>query len=236
MITFAVCEDEAYFAEGLKTLLEEYVRQRDLDSDIRVFLDGESLLSAGEEYDVILMDIRLPCGDGLEVMRRLRDAGACSQLIFITAYQEYALRAFALDTVHYLLKPVTPESLFPAIDRAVKRIAREKERVFLLAKGSAVVRIRLQEILYCEALDHRITIHTCSGEPYTFTGALDAVQERLDGRFFRCHRSYLVNLDRVDRMEPGAAVVEGGSRVLIARRKQREFVRRLLESCRKGLH
>ena len=89
----------------------------------------------------------------------------------------------------------------------------------------------MSEILYCEVFDHRIIIHTLD-ESFRLFDTLDALEQRLDARFFRCHRSYLVNMDAVINKSDGYALVTGGHQVLIARRKQQEFTRRLLNACR----
>jgi len=234
MLSFAVCEDEACFTTVLERLLHQYAESRKTGLAIQCFTDGEALLHSRQPFDVILMDIKLPGMNGTDIMRQLRDRGNRSQLIFTTAYPEYALEAFVLDTIHYLLKPVTAENLFPAVDRAVSRIPHKDEKYLLLSKTGGVTKLKLKEILYCEAFDHQIIIHTLSGK-IQFFGSLDALQKELDGRFFRCHRSYIANLDFVVDTEAGAAVFEGGGKALISRRKRQEFTRRLLASCRKGL-
>lgn len=232
MISFAVCEDEDYFASKLETMLRQYAKRINSSLSIHRFLDGEALMQSRQPFDVILMDIRLSGEDGISVMRRLRETGNSSQLLFITAYPEYALEAFSLDTVHYLMKPVDEANLFPALDRAVKRIASEAEKVFVLSKGNSLTKIRMNEILYCESLDHQIILHSLTGN-LQFSGALDTVQKQLDGRFFRCHRSFLVNMDYVTGTDADSALLRGGGKVLVSRRRRQEFTHLLLESCRK---
>lgn len=232
MISFAVCEDEDYFASKLETLLRQYAKEKNTGISVRRFTNGEALMQSKKPFDIILMDIMLSGEDGVTVMRRLREAGNGSQLLFITAYPEYALEAFSLDAVHYLIKPVEEANLFPALDRAVRRIASEKEKVFVLSRGNSLIRIRMKEILYCESLGHQIILHSLTGT-LQFSGTLDAVQKQLDGRFFRCHRSYLVNMDYVTEADADTAFLKGGGKAMISRRRRQEFNHFLLESCRR---
>ena len=232
MISFAICEDEDYFASKLEALLHKYAKQKNKSRSIRRFSNGEALMRSKQLFDIILMDIKLSGENGVTVMRRLREAGNESQLLFITAYPEYALDAFSLDAVHYLIKPVEEANLFPALDRAVKRIASEAEKVFVLSRGTSLTRIRMKEILYCESLGHQIILHSLNGT-LQFSGTLDTVQKQLDGRFFRCHRSYLVNMDYVTDTDADTAFLAGGGRVMISRRRRQEFTHFLLESCRR---
>lgn len=233
MLEFAICEDEPYFADKLKELTEQYLRERELKADVLVYPDGEALLREGAMPDVVLMDIRLPGKSGMEVVRRLREKGSTGQVIFITAYPEHVFHAFDLDAVHYLLKPVHAERLYPAVDRAVKRALRQRDRALLLADGADMRRIPMKDILYCEVFGHQVLIHTVL-ETFRYSASLELLGERLDDRFFRCHRSYLVNMDHVMDRKGGAAVMAGGDTVFISRRKEREFAKRLLQSCREG--
>lgn len=234
MITVSICEDETYLVSELQRLLDEYCRLKDIPLSISTFPNGEKLLLSGRTSDIMLMDIKLPGHDGTDIVRRLRELGCGSQVIFITAYPQYVFQAFDLDAVHYILKPVTAEKLFPALDKAIKRVSPEREKTLLIVSGTRVSRVPFQDVLYCEAGDHRIMIHTLA-ETFQFFGTLDAVHNRVDERFFRAHKSYLVNMDHVIEKQTGYAIMTGGDRVLIARRKQREFTQRLMEACRKGV-
>lgn len=231
MLIVAICEDEPYFLADLKNMAETYLRNRMLDAQILTFSSGEELLAWGGKPDILLMDIKLPGKDGMEVTEHLRNAGYDSPVIFITSYREYVFSAFDLDAVHYLLKPVKAEQLHKAMDKAVKRLGGSGEKRVLLTKGDTTFRIRLRDILYCEVFDHQLFIHTKT-ENFQVSGTLDAFAKQLDSRFFRCHRSYLVNMDAVVEKREGAAIVAGGGEVLISRRKQQEFTKRLLKACR----
>ena len=209
MLTVAICEDEPYFASHLTKLVTEYGDIRNWELSIQSFSRGEELLLSGQEPDILLMDIRLPGQDGMKIMEQLRHRGSRSQVIFITAFQKYVFQAFDLEAVHYLLKPVTPKKLFPAMDRAIKRSSLDQDPTILI-----------------------IALHTMT-EEISFSGTLDALEKKLTDSFFRCHRSYLVNMQYVTEKEPGGAILADGSKILIARRKQQTFTRKLLEACRK---
>jgi len=232
-MTISICDDETYFTSKLRQLLDEYCNIKGICLSVLTFSNGEEFFLSGQVSDIILMDIKLPGTDGMETIQRLRNLGNDSQVIFITAYQEYVFQAFDVDAVHYILKPVTAKKLFPALDKAVNR-ASGNEKMLLITNGTSASRIPIKDIIYCEALNHQITVHTLTDQ-YQFFGTLDALQDKLDDRFFRSHRSYLVNMDHVTYKETGFAIMSGGDKILIARRKQQEFTKQLLEVCRKGL-
>lgn len=232
MLTLAICDDETYFLESLQSGVRGYLEKRELgNASIATFSSGEELLEAGRDFDIVLMDMKLPGKSGLEVVEQLRSEKKRCQIIFTTSYQEYAVQAFDLDAVHYLLKPVSEDKLFHALDKALKGAEDSSCRTLAISKGSCTQRVPIRDILYCEAMDHKIYIHTVSGDCDYF-GTLDALQEKLDDSFFRCHRSYIVNLNFVISKDRDTAAVSGGDRVLVSRRKQQEFTQRLLEFFR----
>lgn len=234
MITISICEDESNFTAELSKLLDKYCNVRGIHVFISTFSDGNELLASRQMSDVILMDIKFPKSNGMEIVRQLRNLGNDSPVIFITAFQKYVFQAFDLDAVHYILKPISEEKLFSAMDKAIKRITFNNGKTLFITNGAAAYRAPFKDILYCEAMNHQITVHTLT-EKIQFPGTLDAVQKKLDERFFRCHRSYIVNMERVINKQTGSAIIEGGDYVLISRRKQHEFTQRLLEVYRKEL-
>lgn len=233
MIRVAICEDEPYFASRLDKLVREYADSRKQTLSLQSFPNGEEFFLSHQEPDILLMDIRMPGQDGMKIMQKMRLRGSLSQVIFITSYPQYVFQAFDLDAIHYILKPVTAQKLFPALDKAVKRSAAGSTKSLLIPNGAAASRIQLREIVYCEAFNHQITLHTMTDQ-LSFFGTLDSLEKDLDDSFFRCHRSYLINMSYVVDKEPGGATLADGSKILIARRKQQAFNQKLLDLCRKG--
>lgn len=228
MFLIAICEDETYLLEELRKKAEAYLKTRHYPAEIRTFTSGEDLLKEQRTFDLILLDLVLPGINGLETAKRLSSK---SRIIFITSYREYAVDAFEVEAVHYLLKPVTDERLYQAMDRALNRSKQEDDRTLALIKSGSTHILPIRDILYCEVFDHRVCIHTAQGN-YEYSGTLDMLEGKLDGRFFRCHRSYLINMSHVVGQEKGTALVSNGNRVLISRRKQAEFMQRLLRNLK----
>ncbi len=224
MFTIAICEDEKYILEKLHKKVEEYIEQKQLVANIKMYVSGEDLLKEKTEFDIVLLDMVLPGINGIEAAKHLSPK---SSIIFITSYGEYALEAFDVDAVHYLLKPVTEERLNLALDRAVGRSKQSDSKVLALARAGKTQIIRIQDILYCEVFNHQVWIHT-QRDTYDYPGTLDMLEKELDERFFRCHRSYVINISSVVGRENGTAVLSNGDRILISRRKQSEFMQKLL--------
>lgn len=224
MIIVAICEDERYILEELRKKVEKYINRKSLDASIKTFTSGEELLKAKKKFDIILLDLMLPGIDGLEVARQI----SCrSRIIFVTSYREYAVEAFDTNAVHYLVKPVTEERLFSALDRAVNQTEQMDNQALTLIKSGKTQVIFIRDILYCEVFNHQVRIHTVHGT-YDYFGTLDMLETKLDERFFRCHRSFVVNMSCVAGQEKGVAILTNGERIFISRRKQTDFIQRLL--------
>lgn len=234
MLSIAVCEDERYFSDRIITLLNHYLKEKKMEASIESCASGEELLAAKPNYDIILMDIVLPGLNGIETMGRLRERGYRGQVIFITAYKRYVFQAFDVDAVHYILKPVEKEKFFSAMEKAIKRGEFDNGRSLFLVKDNLNTRVFVKDILYCEVHDHSISVETIYGQ-FFCAGTLGALEEQLGGGFFRCHRSYIVNMSYVMDRNGQVATMAGGKTVYVSRRKSQEFERRLLEAGRKGI-
>ena len=226
--------------EPLKVLIvddEELARRglrRDLAADPAIEVlaecpDGFEAVRAATELkpDVVVRDIQMPRLDGFEVLELL-DPGIA--VIFVTAHDDHAVRAFEVNAVDYLLKPVDPQRLSDALGRARERLRRrEPMPVEALAAASRPAGVPLGRILvrdgpqvhvlpvetidYIEAQDDYIAVHS-AGRSHLKQQTIAAVEQRLDSsRFVRIHRSYLLNLDRLAKIE----LIAKDSRIVILR-------------------
>jgi two-component system, LytTR family, response regulator len=202
--------------------------------------DGAQALQLSRDVaaDAILLDIQMPLLSGLEVATALPDG---MLVVFVTAYDEHAVRAFELNAVDYLLKPYTRERLLACIERLRLRLrpeAREQQRVGLLGAlhqiqpiaghwmvphRGALQRVALSEIECVEAADNYIELHTAA-KSWLDRITLAAFLAHPAARgFLRVHRGHAVNLDRIVRIEPmgkgdAELTLTSGRRVRVSRR------------------
>jgi two-component system LytT family response regulator len=192
---------------------------------------------AEHEPDLMLLDIQMPKLDGFEVVELLERE---LPIIFITAHDEHALRAFEVHAVDYLLKPYSAERLAEAIERARDRIGRgdppgsldelvsdarpdggDLERI-LVRDGSDVRVVPAETVDYIEARDDAVVIHA-GGATHLKAQRLTTLEERLDPkRFIRVHRSFILNIDRLRSIELYAkdsriAILADGTKVPVSR-------------------
>lgn len=232
MISFTICEDEPYFLDSIKELLNQYSNLKNIEISVNEFSNGEDFLSSGQNADIILMDIELPGMDGMKVVEQLRNKGNCAQVIFITAYRKYVFQAFDVEAIYYILKPIDPNKFFVAINKAIERMVCRYDNALMITNGNTSLKILTKNIRFCEVFNHEVIIHTKT-QKYNYSGTLDSLEKLLDDFFYRCHRSYIVNMNYVTARVSDIAYIEGGDKVLISRRKQLKFGEKLLAICRK---
>ena len=171
---------------------------------------------AEQRCDLLLLDVHMPGRDGIQLadeLRRLDDAPA---VVFVTAYAEHALKAFDLEAVDYLTKPVKRERLHAALQRVVQRRAQapvaaqapSQEPVIVVSDRGRVVRVPLAQVLYLKAELKYVTLRTADHR-YVLDESLSELEERLGDRFLRVHRNALVARRAVRALERRVIVGEG---------------------------
>ncbi|HLA59697.1 MAG TPA: LytTR family DNA-binding domain-containing protein [Puia sp.] len=164
--------------------------------------------------DLLLLDIEMPGMSGLELSRNLGNNHPL--IIFTTSKRDYAVEAFELNVVDYLVKPIKPARFIEAVDRVRTIYNSSKEEVsmqgdeFIFIRDSNVVRkLRLDDILFAEAMGDYVKIYT-ENKFYAIHTSMRNLEDRLpSGIFIRIHRSYLIAVDKMDYIQEGSVVIRG---------------------------
>jgi DNA-binding LytR/AlgR family response regulator len=179
-------------------ILEGYVSKSTSLNLIGTFSDSveaRDVLTKRQDIDLVILDIQMPEMDGFEIIRSLEFP---PNIIIVSSAEEYALKAFDLNVVDYLLKPITYGRFCKAIDKTIRYFARKEgtkggdEEIFI-KKGSSLVKLKLTEIIYIEALENYITLNT-NDDKFTIHFTMKAIENQLpSGVFIRVHRSFIIN-------------------------------------------
>lgn len=184
--------------------------------------------------DLVFLDIHMPRRSGFELLESLEEA---PEIVFTTAHDAYALQAFEIGALDYLLKPVAPARLAVAVARAAERLRGARgayapgDRPLLVRDGERSWLVRLDEVELFEAAGNYAQLHFAGRRPLLLR-SLQQLERRLDpARFVRASRRHLVNLGFVERFDTGArgeliAVLRGGRTVPFSRRQSVLFRRR----------
>ena len=229
MIKIAICDDEPYMRDALAFAISDYAKNAEpLTFAISSFTNGSALLTSGGNYDIIFLDIQMENPDGMETAEKLRKSGYSGLLIFITVLKEYVFDAFEVQAFDYLVKPLEKKRFQRTMDRAVKSIQQDTERSLLIQKGNSCMVIPLSQIVYCEIIGRKIYLHLADSQINDYYEKLDKLEAKVDGRFFRCHRSYLVNLDFVRGCSDRQVLLPLCDKIPVSRLREQELLQALL--------
>jgi DNA-binding LytR/AlgR family response regulator len=201
-----IVDDNKMARMAMKQLVGQ-VKDLELIQECEDAMEAYNLINS-QQIDLIFLDIEMPGMTGLELTKNL---GAKSPLIvFTTAKKDYAVEAFELNVVDYLVKPVTPSRFLQAVERANETIASDKEEVkveeqeFVFVKDNGILkRINVDDILYLEAMGDYVKVHT-SQKFHVLHATLKSIEEKLPAsKFIRVHRSYIVSLSKIDFIQEG---------------------------------
>jgi two-component system LytT family response regulator len=242
MLRSVIIDDEFKCRESLKSLIEKFCDDIEVSSTCH---NGDDAVAAIATFkpDVVFLDIQLQRETGFEILQRLDKIDF--EVIFTTAYSEFAIKAFSFSAIDYLLKPIEIEPLRKAIEKARKRIVGSiSERVAQLAenmKGTSFRNSRLAipsndglvfvmagEILYCEASGNYTHIYMDDNRKFTVSRTLKEYEVLLDEQdFFRIHNSHLINLNAIKKYirGDGGQVVMKNDKVLdVSKSKKKGFL------------
>lgn len=218
MIKGILIDDEAPARQELRFLLEQMAEVE----IIAEFSDGEEALEKIPKLmpDLLFIDIQLPNMSGLELAQRLIRQGLKASVVFATAHDEYALQAFEVNAIDYILKPFDPERVQHTVTRVKKQLqdrevwankviqaiegmeTQRKYRKIPAFNNGKVVLVDQHEILYAISEGRHASLVTAE-ETWPTSLTLQEIEERLDPKqFLRTHRSYLVNVDRIREIIP----------------------------------
>jgi two-component system LytT family response regulator len=210
-----IIDDEQLARQRLARLLKPF---DEIDIIAEAF-NGQDGLEKIEKLhpDLVFLDIEMPVFSGFEMLSRLKHQ---PKVIFITAYDQYAVKAFEEDSLDYLLKPVETERLektikklrqtqspppdYLQLEALLKQLHHKNEVKTLTVKiGDKILLIKLDSIIYIEAEDKYVFLHTSDGRKHLTDFTIGSLEEKRPGQFVRIHRSYLINSDHIKEIRKG---------------------------------
>lgn len=231
-MNIAICEDIPQELDLLRRHIETVSQKRGIETACTFFHQGGDLLRYLEQTDskftMAFLDVYMPGMSGVQTAQRLKEAAPATQVVFVTSSRDFAVDAFELDALHYLVKPVTEEQVAAVFDRYKKlELPRPSIRVRV---GRDAVDLELSSIQYLESCNSGTDIHTPRGVLHT-TVNTSKLAEQLNDSFLKIQRGLVVNLHYVQRMTTDSCVLKNGVSVLLSRKERsqirtayREFV------------
>jgi len=235
-----IIDDEKRIRDFVKRMIDSF------NLDVEVFTDGENVETGIESInriqpDIVFLDIQMPDGTGFDLLNRVKDKKF--ELIFITAFQEYAIMAIKFSALDYILKPIDDEELKTALQNAIDTVDFKKEdsqfealthnlqtnqkRKLVLKTQESVHVVDLSEIIRCEADKNYTFFFLNNGKKILVSRTLKDFETLLSNHgFFRVQQSHLINLEyieRYDKHEGGSVIMRDGSSVPLSPAKKDQF-------------
>ena len=207
----------------IKEMAVDFFRKKNRETDIRLFSCGRELLEYDGQIDILFLDIQMKDMDGMETARRLRADRFQGFLIFITVLKEMVFQSFEVQAYDYLVKPVEITQFEKTLERLYASMQNASEDSLLMQKGYEGRIIRKDEIVFCEIIDRKIYLNMTSGEVLDYYERIENLEAKLGSYFFRCHRSYLINLKHLKGYKNGTACMDNGREVPVSRLRSKEF-------------
>ena len=238
MITTLIIDDEIKNRNRLKRMIDGHF------PSVTVIGEAESVKTGLEAIrelkpELVLLDIRMPDGNAFDLLEMLDII--FFKIIFITAYEEYALRAFKYSALDYLIKPVILEEMQAALQRAEKQIFNDlkvqlatlqvnltstKSKTLILKTLNKIYLVEIADIIRCESDGHYTYFFTREGKKYVVSYPMKEYEGLLDEHgFFRVHKSHLVNLSYIESFDKeGTIILKDSTTLPVARRKKSELI------------
>ena len=214
-----ICDDDVNMLNMLTKWIADYLTKYECKivtyhNGIDVLYDIEHGI---ESPEIIFMDIMLKNDNGIDVAKQIKEKNRNTVIIFISGYTDSFEDSFEAEPIYYLIKPLKKEMFEKAIDKAIEKVEKKQEK-FLLLKKKDVSRIFLDDIYYVESEGRKIHIHCQQGKTECYE-KLDMLEEKLEGNFVRCHKSYLVNMKWIKSVDNRVVTLMNNMQIPISRKQ-----------------
>ena len=217
----AVCDDEEVQLKLIEKYCLEWSRASNEPCSIDIFKSAEEFLFKYEDikdYEVLFLDIQMKEISGMDLARILRKLGENMIIVFITGDKGYVFNGYEVQALDYIVKPVVKEKLFNVLSRARKITIKEEDYLFVSSDG-VMHKIRQLDICSIESIGHDTILHMVDKDIPCKIGISSLGKEVEEKYFYRCHRSYLVNLSKINSISKKEVILEGNLSIPIARGK-----------------
>lgn len=222
----AICDDEKQFIDAICPLLEQWAERNSIKLTLYRFTNGDDLITAHRNQcmDLIILDIIMPLLSGMDTARELRKDNQAVPIIFLTSAREFAVDSYEVKAFHYLIKPVDELKLFHVLDDFLKTITLP-QTLFTAQTDKGFCKIVVDDVDYLEAQNKEVLIHLSNGRTIAIRELFSKCEEifSLENGFFRCHRSYIVNLNNIEQFTKSEISTSQNSAIPISRNRYVAF-------------
>lgn len=225
MLRIAICDDMPEFLEQTRALAACWPQRPD-DMSIATFTDGDALVEAhsANPFDIIFLDVVMPLVGGIDTAAEIRRQDDSVKIVFLTFSKEFAYESYAVKADNYLLKPIDGSTLHTCLCECYGSILKD-EKCITIRCTTGVHRVKLRSIEHIEAQGKLVLFRLTDGTVIEAVEPFYVYESKLflnDG-FFKCHRSYLVNLYKISTYTQNEVTMHSGCRIPISRSLHKQF-------------
>lgn len=234
MLWIAVCDDEVMECCNIAEKIREILEEMKIPCVVRRFFSGRELTGSRDNFDIIFLDIIMAELDGIKTAQIFRESAFDKIIVFISSSRDYVFDGYDVEAFQYLLKPIDEKKLKTVLKRAVVKTEKRKQEYIVVSRERQIRKLFLDDIYYFEIRGRMIDVHGLDGI-FSYYEQMSVLEDHLRGKgFFRCHKSYLVNLKYVDVYNRREVILDNGERIAIAKRRYEDFCREILEYMKKN--
>lgn len=226
MLRIAICDDQPKELEIINEYILQYLDTHTLEADLKKYTHPDTLLSSieTESFHIYLLDIIMPMVSGLELGQSIRRISREAQIVYITTEPSYALDAYAVNPLHYLIKPVEKQALFSVLELALSKVNFGKEITVTLKTKGGLRTLSADQIACCEYKNHAAHYTLIGGELVETNTLACGFAEYIvpllrDARFLSPHVSFALNMSRVEKLSREGFYLREGYFVPISARQ-----------------
>jgi len=226
MLRIAICDDQPRELDIITEYIKEYLNAHSEEAEIQEFLHPDHLLTAieTESFHIYILDIIMPMVSGLELGQSIRRISREAQIVYITTEPGYALDAYAVNPLHYLIKPVEKPALFSALELAFSKVDYGRGITVTVKIKEGLRTLPADQIACCEYKNHTVRYTLINGEQVETTTLACGFAEHItpllrDARFLSPHVSFALNMSRVEKLTREGFYLRDGGFVPVSARQ-----------------
>ncbi|MFP3153190.1 LytTR family DNA-binding domain-containing protein [Lachnospiraceae bacterium ZAX-1] len=230
----AICEDEKIHQNTLQGMLKKWAADSRREIDVSIFDNAEALLMLWEDvvFDVLILDIEMKKMSGMELAKTIRRIDGDVIIIFVTSHSSYSLEGYEVNPLHYLTKPLQEQKFFKVLDKAFAIYLLQGRHGLVINAEAGLQKIPPDTISYIAIYSHDAKVYT-SGGLYLSRTTIKELSKTLPAHFVNCHRSYIVNMFKVDCVFSDHVIMTDGKEIPVSRANSKQ-VRELFIQLRTG--
>jgi DNA-binding LytR/AlgR family response regulator len=231
MINIALCDDELNITKELQDIIIQYQKERIEEIHCDIYHQGEELLLADKEYDIMFLDIFMNGINGIETAKKIRMKDKTVEIIYLTSYSGLTREALSVHAFQYLDKPINKTEIFNQLDELIERILHKKSieetrhHILEFNVGRTKIRLPVNDIYYFERTERKIKLVTKKGD-FIINETIASIENRVSNYdFVMSHQSFILNINNIKDYVKGEIVMINDHCLPLAQKRASDFKR-----------